>query len=211
MRRTRNLRKAYAEGDVRLHFQLIRQLAPKTYRRTICLKSGTGGLLSSEQECILLTDYARGLFEDEQFDMPKLLPDPEWFAEEHWVWALSKIKARKAVPQNAAQIASWKQNSSLLAAPLAKIAINALSNENAQLPSGWSEVHLAWLPKPGQAPTGPEQLRTIGLMGADSKAFLMILKAKDVLWIQSALNSIPQYAYRSLASTSDPLLRGSRH
>ena len=53
---------AYKAGDVRLHFQMIRRLAPKTYRRRLRLKSSTGDLLSSLEERRELTKYATALF-----------------------------------------------------------------------------------------------------------------------------------------------------
>ena len=54
-------------------------------------------------------------------------------------------------------------------------------------------------------------LRTLGLMGPDTKALLWILKQQAQPWIQEALKSCPQYAYRQLSSTSDPLLRARLH
>eukprot|EP00439_Symbiodinium_sp_Y106_P074875 s4608_g14.t1 len=48
-------------------------------------------------------------------------------------------------------------------------------------------------------------------MGADTKAWLYILKTHANPYIQQTLQDVPQYAYRSKASTSDPLLRASRH
>ncbi|CAE7557903.1 unnamed protein product [Symbiodinium sp. CCMP2592] len=72
-------------------------------------------------------------------------------------------------------------------------------------------VQLAWLPKPGKSTAIPANLRTIGLMGCDSKAWLYILKKHANPFVQTALRDIPQYAYRVQASTSDPLLRASKH
>ena len=197
---------------MRTHYQLIKQLAPKSYRRKLCLRSGDGALLSNAQECELLTSYAKDLFSDEAYQMPPLLPiDPEWFCEEKWLAALKKLKANKAVPNDSAQIQSWKGNAQQLAKPLSKIAATALSAHSPWVPQEWATVQLAWLPKPGRAPTEPGSLRTIGLMGADSKAFLMLLKDQAAPWIQAAICNMPQYAYRQMASTCDPLLRGSRH
>ena len=203
---------AYGEGQMRTHYQLIKQLAPKSYRRKLCLRSGDGALLSNAQECEMLTSCAKDLFSDEAYQMPPLLPiDPEWFCEEKWLAALKKLKANKAVPNDSAQIQSWKANAQQLAKPLSKIAATALSVHSPRVPQEWATVQLAWLPKPGRAPTEPGSLRTIGLMGADSKAFLMHLKDQAAPWIQAAIRNMPQYAYRQMASTCDPLLRGSRH
>ena len=48
-------------------------------------------------------------------------------------------------------------------------------------------------------------------MGADTKAFLQILKHHADFYVQRALRDVPQYAYRSKASTADALLRASMH
>ena len=48
-------------------------------------------------------------------------------------------------------------------------------------------------------------------MGADSKAFLSVIKLHVNPVIQRALCDIPQYAYRQRASTCDALLRASLH
>ena len=41
---------AFQAGDIRLHYQFIRKLAPKAYRRKLCLKSDSGDLLSNTEE-----------------------------------------------------------------------------------------------------------------------------------------------------------------
>ncbi|CAE7211370.1 unnamed protein product, partial [Symbiodinium necroappetens] len=48
-------------------------------------------------------------------------------------------------------------------------------------------------------------------MSPDTKAFLILIKQQANPWVQNALKEYPQYAYRSLASTRDPLLRSSLH
>ena len=203
---------AFHEKQMRTHYALLRQLAPKSYRRKLCLRANTSALLSNAQECEWLKEYARELFNDEPFSMPPLLPvDQAWFEESQWVQALERLKAHKAVPHGSAEIASWKQHAKVLAKPLSAIAMNALTVASPTVPTEWSMVQMAWIPKPGKAPTEPGNLRTIGLMGADSKAFLMILKDQAAPWIQQALQNTPQYAYRSMASTCDALLRGSKH
>ena len=80
------------------------------------------------------------------------------------------------------------------------------------VPIQWTHVQLAWVPKPNnRSPTSNANLRTIGLMGADTKAFLQILKHHADFYVQRALRDVPQYAYRSKASTADALLRASMH
>ena len=86
---------------------------------------------------------------------------------------------------------------------------NTVCSSRPSLPIEWSKVQIAWLPKPNKSPTAPANLRTIGLMGGDTKACLQILKFHADPYVQQALGSVPQYAYRAQASTADPLLRAS--
>ena len=204
---------AYDAGDIRGHYKFIRKVAPKTFRRKICLKSADGHLLSSSEECQVLADYASKLFgRCGSFELPEMRPLPaEWFQADTWVQALKSLQNFKAVPQPSASVQCWKEQAILLAPSLERIAQQTLCSGTPYVPDHWAKVQLAWLPKPGRAPTSPSMLRTIGLMGPDTKALLWILKQQAQPWIQAALKSCPQYAYRQLSSTSDPLLRASLH
>ncbi|CAE7852282.1 unnamed protein product, partial [Symbiodinium necroappetens] len=94
---------------------------------------------------------------------------------------------------------------------LQQVAVNTVCSSTPCIPAGWSQVQLAWLPKPGKSTANPANLRTIGLMGGDTKAWLCILKKHANPFVQQALQDVPQYAYRAQASTADPLLRASQH
>ena len=72
-------------------------------------------------------------------------------------------------------------------------------------------VQLAWLPKPGKAPSTPGNLRTVGLMGADTKALMVLLKEYASPFIMRALTSTPQFAYRQGVSTIDAIARAGNH
>ena len=203
---------AYQAGDIRKHYQLIRRIAPRSYRRKICLRSEEGVMLSNEEECLALAKYAQKLFSGVTVDVPELIALPqEWFTASGWKCALTKLQNHKAVPKHAASIVSWKSHADHLAPALQQLADDTICKSEPSVPEMWTRVQLAWLPKPGRAPNSPEVLRSIGLMGPDTKAFLMILKQNANPWVQQALRKYPQYAYRGLASTNDALLRATLH
>eukprot|EP00439_Symbiodinium_sp_Y106_P051758 s5093_g6.t3 len=203
---------AYQAGDIRKHYQLIRRIAPRSYRRKICLRSEEGVMLSNEEECLALAKYAQKLFSGVTVDVPELIALPqEWFTASGWKCALTKLQNHKAVPKHAASIVSWKSHADHLAPALQQLADDTICKSEPSVPEMWTRVQLAWLPKPGRAPNSPEVLRSIGLMGPDTKAFLMILKRNANPWVQQALRKYPQYAYRGLASTNDALLRATLH
>ena len=79
------------------------------------------------------------------------------------------------------------------------------------IPTLWTRVQLAWLPKPGKSPSCPEHLRSIGLMGVDTKAFMVILKSEAHQYIMRALQHTPQFAYRSGVCATDAILRVGDH
>ena len=169
--------------------------------------------MSVEEECEALAAYAADLFSDDPcWEAPPLLPLPvEWFAEESWKSALQQLSNHKAVPKRSGSVMGWKQHKWDLAPALRRIAVETVCSASPYIPEHWLKVQLAWLPKPGKAPISPNQLRSVGLMSPDTKAFLMILKQHANPWVQKALAEYPQFAYRSSASTRDPLLRSTLH
>ncbi|OLQ10220.1 hypothetical protein AK812_SmicGene6118 [Symbiodinium microadriaticum] len=64
-----------------------------------------------------------------------------------------------------------------VAVKLSQVAIDALCCSDPKVPIEWSTVQLAWLAKAGKTPSRPQNLRSIGLMSVDSKAFLIVLRS----------------------------------
>ena len=60
---------AQQAGDAHVQYQFIRKVCPKSFRRRICLKTDQGGIMSNEEECDNLAEYAKQLFEDEPYDL----------------------------------------------------------------------------------------------------------------------------------------------
>ena len=202
---------AAAQHDTRTQYRFIRMLAPKSFRRRICLRAANGGLMSPSEEADALLQYAVQLFKGTTW-IPPLLPlNPNWFRAADWQRAFKKLSNHKAVPDSAGSVEGWKAVAPQVASALETIAIHTVAHEAPTLPQEWARTQLAWLPKPGQATSSPSCLRTIGLLGPDSKAFLYILKEHANPFVQKALASVPQFAYRQHASTTDALLRASEH
>eukprot|EP00439_Symbiodinium_sp_Y106_P079499 s1094_g18.t1 len=198
--------------DSRKLYQHIRLLAPKSYRRRVCLRDEQGSLMTSQEECEALKEYALQLFNGPDFALPTLMPLPvHWFTPEAWQSALAKLATHKAVPSQCASIAGWKEHTSHASTILHEVAKMTVAHSEPSLPTEWSQVQLAWLPKPNKSTASPAGLRTIGLMGADTKAFIHILKQKANVYVQQALQDSPQYAYRKHTSTLNALLRASEH
>ena len=176
---------AQTAGDAHSQYQFIRKVCPKSFRRKISMKTKEGLLMTAEEECEALTAHAKALFSGEAYDPPELLPlPPEWFSAEAWSYAVKHLSNHKAVPRNSASVSCWKNNIQHLATSLESIAHTTICSENPYIPEVWVRVQLAWLPKPGKAPTAPAQLRSIGLMSPDTKAFLSIIKSHANPWIQ---------------------------
>ena len=94
---------------------------------------------------------------------------------------------------------------------LAKICQATLCSSRPCVPGLWMRVQLAWLPKPGKTPSTPQNLRTVGLMGADTKALMVLLKAQAAPYIMQSLAGSVQFAYRQGVSTLDAITRAGNH
>ena len=203
---------AASKGDAKGLYRCVRWLSPKTFKQGIRLRNSQGLLMSPAEECLALSLHAKTLFTGDVFDCPEMLPLPlHMFTKESWIWALSQLRCHKAVPQHEPAVQTWKDHLEMTASTLARVSQQALCIDSPALPSEWSVVQLAWLPKPTRTPTCPEHLRSIGLLSADSKGFLLILRREITPFIREALIDVPQYAYRPQAGTLDALLRSSFH
>ena len=203
---------AAQSNSTRTHYQYVRMLAPKRQSGRIHLRDSDGNLISPEQECLGLKKYAQGSFTGPAFAPAEWEPLPsEWFAVDQWQWGFKQLVNHKAVPKDEASIVAWKQTAEQVSPILQQIASDTICSLTPRIPDHWAKVQLAWIPKPNKSPTSPANLRTIGLMGADTKAFLQILKHHADYYVQRELRGTPQYACRAKASTADALLRASMH
>ena len=199
-------------NDSRKLFQYVRLLSPKLSSKRIHLRGSKGELLAPTQECTLLAEYARELFKGRAFTDYKLSPLPnEWFEPAAWVRAFSKMKNHKAVPLQSSSVATWKEHALTVAPALSAIATQHLCSERVELPSNWCKAQLIWIAKPSKPASSPENLRSLGLMSPDTKAFLLVLKERADTFVQDKMQRYPQFAYRHGTSTYDPILRASSH
>ena len=202
-------------GDSRTLYQCVRWLAPNNIKRTIRLRDEQGLLLHPKDECKLLADYAEDLFRARRStDIPQvtLSPlDPSLFSPALWVSAIRCLKVGKAVPTGQPSVQQWRDCAHQVAERLSQVAIDALCCSDPKVPTEWSTVQLAWLAKAGKTPSRPQNLRSIGLMSVDSKAFLIVLRSALAPYVEQAMHGHPQYAYRKGASTADALMRAAGH
>ena len=198
--------------DTKKLFQFVRLLAPKLSSKKIRLRGSKGELMEPTQECTLLAEYARELFRGDGMIGVEPAPLPsEWFHEDEWRLALGSLQPRRAVPRTSASVRAWQAVADRVAPHLQSLAQSSLTGSAVQIPHSWSTVQLAWLAKQGKAPVSPCNLRSVGLMSPDTKAFLLILKKHANPYVQAALQGVPQYAYRRGTSTSEPIMRASQH
>ena len=167
------------------------------------------------EECAMLAAYAEQLFTAKRVHhiaQVQLEPlDPAIFEESRWDYALRSLRSGKAVPWHNPSVQQWKDCSASASVCLSAIARESLCCETPKIPQEWSEVQLAWLAKAGKSPTRPQNLRSIGLLPADAKAFLIVLRDEIAPYVEHCLHSCPQYAYRKGTSTADALLRAAGH
>ena len=207
-----SIEEAAKNGDSKAFYGFARLVSPKPHLPKIKLRDKTGTMLTRAQEGELLHQYAVALFAGKPHDLPPLLPLPEDLMDSQaWKWALHKIKKDKAVPTDMAQIATWQAWSSMASERLAEISKATLCSANPYIPELWLGAQIVWLPKPGKTPSTPGNLRTVGLMGADTKALMVLLKTQAAPYSMNALESTPQFAYRQGVSTLDAITRAGNH
>ena len=203
---------AAKNGDSRTLFSTLRLVCPTRSVQRVRLRNSEGWLISAAEECKMLTDYASKLFSGPGIWEAPLQPIPEWkLADECWLNALHEIKAEKAVPAGQPPIKTWKEHPAQVAKMLGSIARRSLCGQNPCIPQDRACVQIAWLPKPGKSPSIPKNLRSIGLMAADTKLFMTVIKNMILHQVNLGFCEIPQYAYRQNAGTSDALMRGGHH
>ncbi|OLP95873.1 LINE-1 reverse transcriptase-like [Symbiodinium microadriaticum] len=206
---------AAAKGDSKSLFQCVRLLAPRGGVRSLRLRDAQGNLMHPSAECRLLSQYAAELFKarrEHDICCPELLPlSPDLFTPAAWESALRSLRGGKAVPAGQPAIEVWKREISTAAQALSQISLDSLCGDKPYLPAEWCDMQFAWLPKAGKTPSSPENLRSIGLMAADTKGMLVILREAVKPFVVRYMFEAPQYAYRPGASTADALLRASFH
>ena len=203
---------AHRRKDTRAFFGFVRAAAPKQYMPQIKLRGREGQLLTKIQEGKQLLDHVRDIFAGSTEGIPELVRVSEdIFSARNWELALGEVKARKAVPKGEAQMEAWKLDISENARSLSELSIRFLCSDKPWVPTLWCRIQIAWLPKPKKTPCCPSHLRTVGLMSGDSKSFMVLLKNAAHRVVQQSLQSFPQFAYRSGASTLDAILRVTAH
>ena len=203
---------AASRGDSRALHRCVKLLSNQRGQARVRLKGEHGELITGEEECRTLTKYAEKLFTGEAMGEMSLQPlRPHLLSAELWHAALRALRSGKAVPQGEPSIELWKDNLQTAAQELSKISIECLCCESPEIPAEWSYVQLAWLAKPGKSPCTPKNLRSVGLLSADSKAFLLVLRGHMEGPIRRALSDAPQYAYRPGLDTNNAILRAISH
>ena len=212
MRVLEDAEEAASKGDARALHRCVKFLSNPRSNARIRLRGDHGEIITGEEECYRLTEYAKQLFTGESVgSVPLERFDPELFSVDRWQRALLLLRSGKAVPQGEPAIASWKLDAQGASATLSKISVACLCCDAPAIPVEWSEIQLAWLAKPGKFPCVPRNLRSVGLMSADSKAFLLVLRGHVESRIRSSLYDVPQYSYRPGMDTHNAILRAVSH
>ena len=203
---------AASRGDSRTMYRCVRFLSNQRGQARVRLKGDHGAIITGEEECNKLIEDAKRLFTGDcvgEIVLERL--GPELFSVDRWQRALLLLRSGKAVPQGEPAIESWKLGLQRAAEALSQISIVCLCCDDPIIPVEWSEIQLAWLAKPGKSPCVPKNLRSVGLMSADSKAFLLVLRGHVEGSIRKSLYDIPQYSYRPGMDTRNAILRAVSH
>ena len=196
-------------GDLSGLYKVVRSLTPWTPNQRTQLQDSTGRLLDFTQEHTALKNYFSELFAPSHLApiharVPPVRPNSQALIEKQ----LSSLKIGKAVPPLSAPTAAWKCSADEIAPKLAQYISRTLPMQSS-MPSGWTDAHLALLPKPQKPSHLPENLRPIGLIRPDGKAIAGAVKETLMPQVKTQLNSVPQFAYLSDRDITDCLVRAN--
>ena len=152
-------------------YQLVKQQAPKSSKRSIHFRSSTGQLLSPEQELQELSQYFADIYQSSQIPSPR----PTWALKQDFgitlqevQTALRALQSQKALPDGDTPAILWKAASSEIAQPLTDELNAQLREGPLEFPTRWHESHLVLIPKPSKPPNCPANLRPISLLSVFS-------------------------------------------
>ena len=188
-------------------FGIVKRMIPWKPRPQIMLRQPDGAPMSLLQEHKALVQHCQQLFAPE-VDKPVrqgvALTMPVTAAD--WTSHLRRTPIGKAVPADSAPATAWKACSTVLAATLADISAQ-LQQISSDLPTGWRDPQLCFLPKPHKPPSTAAALRPIGLLRPDGKALAGYVKDLVLDQARPSLALTPQYAYLPARDVTDALAR----
>ena len=204
---------AAAAGDQRTLFQIVKRLAPKSFRGASRLLGPDGRLLSAAQELTAVLTYSHQTFacipDDTQL---RSTEQSLCIRDEDLQRELGGLGVCKAVPAHTAPGAVWKLCSASISAvlgPVLREHFSAPAQE--RLEGDWKDCYIKWLPKPNKKPLSVADLRPIGLQCPSSKALAGVLKGHLLEALLPRLRWVPQFAYTKNRGTADAILRVHAH
>ncbi|CAE7840054.1 pol [Symbiodinium sp. CCMP2592] len=204
---------AAARHDQRTLYQIVKRMAPKSYKTASRLLGPDGRLMTPSGELQAILQHGKQTFAALIDVEHPLEPDePLHIPEQSLQDELRALKLRKAVPAHIAPAAVWKQCHACLGSCLAS-ALNDHFALPAQQPlqHDWKDCYIKWLPKPNKPPVSVEALRPIGLQCPTTKALAGALRERLLQVLHPALASLPQFAYIKQRGTQEALLRVHMH
>ena len=198
-------------------YQILKRLAPKQARRRMQLRGAEGQMLEPCAELNLLEQhFSRRFTATQQADVD--LASQPWEGKGDLVLDVTtvcryiqQVPRRKAVPQGHPPSASWRLCADLISPWLCKVALDAWSTPQLEVPRAWTDVDLALVPKPDKPGREPKDYRPIGLACPLGKKFLGALLQPYVPGIVEQIKTFPQFAYQQGRSQFSALRRVYRH
>ena len=196
-------------------YQLIKQQAPKSSKRSIHFRSRDGMLMSPAQELHALTQYFTEIYQSSRLDHATT---PTWSLHQHFnitttevQTALHALQSQKARPDGDTPAILWKTASAEITQPLTDSLNSYLESGPLEFPERWHESHLVLIPKPSKPPNCPANLRPISLLTVEAKLLAKIAADRLRPWTQQVLDTLPQFAYSPHWQTADAIDRVLSH
>ncbi|OLP81748.1 hypothetical protein AK812_SmicGene37684 [Symbiodinium microadriaticum] len=138
---------SFSQGKL---YRVIRQMAPKTKREKVQIRSETGALMTVKEEFREIAGHCRQVFGQGAPKQRRALPAPLVLEVEEVKLAITQLQARKGVPRSSFPATIWKACAGSLAERLCRVANSHWGQCDLWVPGEWADCELLMIPKPGK-------------------------------------------------------------
>ena len=199
---------SFSQGKL---YRVIRQMAPKTKREKVQIRSEAGALMTVKEEFREIAGHCRQVFGQGAPKQRRALPAPLVLEVEEVKLAIAQLQARKGVPRSSFPTTIWKACAGSLAERLCRVANSHWGQRDLWVPGEWADCELLMIPKPGKVNKRPKDLRPLGLQDPGGKSIAKVLKDRLHPMVSQMLWQTPQFAYVEGKAIDEAISRVASH
>ena len=201
---------AAAKHNLSEVYRIINQIAPRSRREPVRIRTASGHLQTKQQEYHDIYQYFSTAFGGSAPASTTSCVARRQPTQEEVELAIASLKGGKAVPKASMPADVWKLTSSTMSAHFTQI-LHTCQHQKLQLPAEIADCELSLLPKPGKVSRRPQDLRPLGLQNPSAKVYAIILRNRLLEVVHRRLLLSTQYAYCPGKSIDQAISRVAQH